>query len=445
LTPDLRSDLTNIACIRKVDAPVAAEIPVDKRPRVNREKVKAAEKDKAEKDKPTEPLAEAPSAEAPSAEAKGASSTTPGGSTTAPPAEAPSAEAKGASEAPAACQPGAAAGLAPVMPSPFVAAETAEAALAIPPPAVLFADVVPGDVGFAVAALLNDDKQCCVCLQVVENTDFVKVGKETLRCGKCNRLQSRVHRALQANSGLQDAWRAMSPQDRRQFFLAHHDAMGPDLAMLIETKVKLGFSETVSSGFNCTGDFMDKQDLETLLKDKPDQLDNVLRTARTIDHPNRKVKLYEFLTFKSSSGQEASSSRGREVAMSNEETVRAKAKPSIAKPKQLKAEREQKVPELTEKAVARLEKIRSKMAEGIEDGAKLSEEIKCVDDVPKKIKQHFDLRVAEARSSFAELQVSIDNKKGKVSDIAGAASGALKALTEAATLVREQLKVLSGL
>ncbi len=136
--------------------------------------------------------------------------------------------------------------------------------------------------------------------KTIGNKDCVVVSrsgdKVFKKCGDCNRLQSRAQRTLQKRGDLKDRWGVMSREQRKQFFLEHHAAMGQNLVLQITQTTQNMYSSSQKIGFATRGDWMDGADLEKVYKDKPDQFDAIMANSKKMLCPFRGVQLVEHIT-----------------------------------------------------------------------------------------------------------------------------------------------------
>jgi hypothetical protein len=305
------------------------------------------------------------------------------------------------------------------------------------------------------------DRRCSTCYSTIEGTDFVvkaKAGPENkhkvdvLKCGGCNRLATRVQKVLSQRVGLKDGWASLGPDERRQFYKENHLLLGTELAMQMDTTIRLHYTQKSSNSFAANGDWLDEDEVRTLYKDKPGQFESTIANARQMAHPVRRVTLYEVLVFKSASSREESNQGERVIAMSTVQHERA-AKRKVAvkdketaeeeKPKKIKAE---KVSSLSAQQTDKLDKYCKTVEASI--GATQHECKNLFDefpDIPKIYHRNFALKEVEVMSTVAALNLAIATNQGKVKDLMGNAKKALTEFMDAAAKVITQASDLQAM
>ncbi len=119
-----------------------------------------------------------------------------------------------------------------------------------------------------------------------------RMGKKTTpryRCKACNSLGVRITRAgwgvrFQTN---------FTKAGREEFFMANNSLFGAGLKAALQQTIEKSSIEKESELFSAKSVWLDKADLEAKYADKPEQLSNIMKIAKQIEHPTRKVTLYE--------------------------------------------------------------------------------------------------------------------------------------------------------
>jgi hypothetical protein len=295
--------------------------------------------------------------------------------------------------------------------------------------------VAPGNDLVLAVYEVDDSTKCTMCEKTIGNKDCVVVSrsgdKVFKKCGDCNRLQGRVQRTLQKRGDLKDRWGVMSREQRKQFFLEHHAAMGQDLVLQITQTTQNMYSSSQKIGFATRGDWMDVADLEKVYKDKPDQFDAIMANSKKMLCPFRGVELVEHITYNSRTDDQQQSMIQRNITMSQESSLKA-AKKMKAITSGPKAE-PGGPPKLSAAAVAKLGILKETMAT-LRDTIETKKD-SCTDEVPKKFMDHMQLKTAEMMAHSAEIDVVIDAGRGKVSELMAVAKLVMRAAKEALATV----------
>ena len=142
-------------------------------------------------------------------------------------------------------------------------------------------------------------------------------------------------------------------------------------------------TEENKTGFGSEGTWLDEEDVREHFKNKPQQAQNTIDTARQIWHPQRQVTLYEVLEYKSKDETTLLGQKTKKRVWSQEDQVKAKKAPKPPKadkpPSQLKL--------LSEAQKKRAEALVAKIDKTLEDASQTaakSKEAEVVEMVPKK-------------------------------------------------------------
>ncbi len=151
-----------------------------------------------------------------------------------------------------------------------------------------------------------------LCIRDLRHIDFVKQGTY-FKCGNCNRLSGRIRRTLAKQHELTDSWNLLGKDEKKAFYLANHQAMGPGLALAIDETIKNSFTQTSRSTFEAEGTWHDEIDVREMFKNKIDQRDNILKFGKTLLCPVRNCLLFDVMSYKSKASDEQQASRPRSV------------------------------------------------------------------------------------------------------------------------------------
>ena len=123
------------------------------------------------------------------------------------------------------------------------------------------------------------------------------------KCKACNALESRISR-LKSTLNFEVSWGTQ--EDKSEFFKKHTRSFGPALRTALEQSHSESVSRCSIERLAEEGNWLDEEDLRERYKSKPEQLRNMLASARQITHPTRKCTLYLDTNFRFSSSNETS-------------------------------------------------------------------------------------------------------------------------------------------
>ena len=118
-------------------------------------------------------------------------------------------------------------------------------------------------------------------------------------CNKCNSLMSRITRLQKQN---QDAelginFTSMTNEERAAWMLEQHNSFGGDLKLKLTTTRTKSSSSKQFASVKGRGTPLDEIDLRMKYTGKPEQLESVMKNARTFVHPIRNVRVWEDIDF----------------------------------------------------------------------------------------------------------------------------------------------------
>ena len=183
--------------------------------------------------------------------------------------------------------------------------------------------------------------RCNECHEV----DMAPVSGNVFRCKDCNALRSRIRRLFQkpVMDKTEEAFKAMTKDEREKFFRDQHALMGDGLAAVMETLVTSKTTTTNTVSFKGTGDFFDEADLAEKYAKKPQQLAAILRNTRKVYDPIRETTLFEDMKYVSCVANEEEESKASESSITHEEKLKPK-KAAKTQPKALKIEKDEVAP-----------------------------------------------------------------------------------------------------
>jgi hypothetical protein len=309
-------------------------------------------------------------------------------------------------------------------------------------PAVDLATGADGEVKSLMCVSSPSDMRCYNCASLIYGLDFVKQGTY-FKCGNCNRLASRIQRTLSKQHELKDSWNSLGKEEKKEFFRTNHEAMGTTLALAINESIKNSFRQTSRSTFEAEGSWHDETDVCEMFKSKPAQLDAVLKFAKTLQCPIRNVQLFEVLSYKSKAADEQESSRERAVSTSQSSSRKALKDTSI-EPKEKKPKIDKAPTVLNDGSLAKLVKISDKLKEKLVIMGAMCR-IGSDSQVPDKMIQNLGLRKASMEEAKSLVDIAIESKVGKVTDLTKQANQVNTDSIEAAKNVQTVLDALTDI
>lgn len=172
--------------------------------------------------------------------------------------------------------------------------------------------------------------KCSLCSAEIGFADALRVNKvrktPTYRCKCCNKLASRLQRCSNRPS-----WK--SKEEKERFFNDHNNDSNETLKKHLETLTVETDKESLKKQFAQKSAWLDEADLQKKYKDKPDQLQAVKQNATTMEHPTRKVTLYEDIEFVANNEETTEQGNEKKRQLTTEETVAAPKKAARQKEK----------------------------------------------------------------------------------------------------------------
>lgn len=172
--------------------------------------------------------------------------------------------------------------------------------------------------------------KCTSCEQMHPKENCIQKQKENALtnrkakyiCIKCNNLNGRINSLLQAGDLI--GYRQFSKDERSRFAIESADLCGEDLKKKLEEHINWSrvSKDTVNSAM--TGHFEDIEDVEKRMKDKPEQLANLLLNAPRQVHPHTKATQIWIATMKLDCSREDTRGEKRERHLESDQVVKAK-------------------------------------------------------------------------------------------------------------------------
>ena len=107
----------------------------------------------------------------------------------------------------------------------------------------------------------------------------------------------------------------------------HRDKLSEDIAASLSVIVEEGWEAYQTNEFGMDGNFLDKEDMDLKYKNKPEQLENIYKNARTITCPTRGVQLWEDPNWSSSAKNGSRTRQGvKRVITQNQDNCQKKTK-----------------------------------------------------------------------------------------------------------------------
>ena len=143
-------------------------------------------------------------------------------------------------------------------------------------------------------------------------------------CIKCNNLNGRINSLLQDGDPEIIGYRQFSKDERARFAIESADLCGEDLKKKLEEHINWSriSKDTVNSSW--TGHFEDIEDVKIRMKEKPEQLANLLLNAPRQVHPHTKATHIWIATMKLDCSREDTRGEKRERHLESDQVVKAK-------------------------------------------------------------------------------------------------------------------------
>eukprot|EP00973_Karenia_brevis_P002465 333848-Karenia_brevis.AAC.1 len=109
-----------------------------------------------------------------------------------------------------------------------------------------------------------------------------------IRFNGCNKINGRLVRLAKHYPTAVQGFRNLSPAERVNFFRNSENLFDETLAKACVETILTYTSKDYTSEQKISGTLMDAVDLQAHFKDKPQQAQNVMETANTMWHPQRK-------------------------------------------------------------------------------------------------------------------------------------------------------------
>jgi hypothetical protein len=284
--------------------------------------------------------------------------------------------------------------------------------------------------------------QCYNCLSEIYGIDFVRQGAH-FKCGNCNRLSGRIRSTLAKQHGLTDSWNMLGKDEKKEFYLANHKAMGLGLALVINETIKNSFTQISRSTFEAEGTWHDEIDVREMFKDKIDQRDNILKFGKTLLCPVRNCRLYEVMSYKSKASDEQESNRSRSVTCS-QSSGRKAMKAIEGEPKEKKPKLEKGPLVLNDASLTKLAKLSLKLTEKLAILAAMLQ-VGTDNKLPDKIMQRTELHKANMEEMKSLIDMAIVSKHGKATELTKQANQIINDSIEAAKNVQTVLDALAAM
>ena len=259
---------------------------------------------------------------------------------------------------------------------------------------------------------LKVDKDGKVLHAVLKNKTRLmeKGGTRVYVCVQCNRLSARVYKLTADNQDLSISFSTLTRDERADFFLKNADLMGKDLAKAITNTASLSYTDEQVDGFLASGKWLDEIDLDEKYKNKPEQLAEIKKRARTFVHPTRQVKLYEDLDFDSSAGLTAKRKAEQRVESQSNEQEKKPKRQKTEKSSEAKTEKRAEKP-LTAQQQEKYAKLAKKLDDAITTLEETDTTVKSeqyVDYIAKAAHDTSNRALLEAQAQKAALTLMLE-------------------------------------
>ena len=210
-----------------------------------------------------------------------------------------------------------------------------------------------------------------------------------------------------------EAWASISGQEKKEWMAQHKDLAGQGLRKELEHWVSRTVTRKTTAAVGCEYDYFDEADVKEAYKKKPEQIEHILKNAKTVQHAVRGVTLYMVPRF---TGREEEQMTVEDEAVSSakacekEKAVKRAAGPSQPKPSKL------------QKIAGRVQERMDSLSSVVE----MASTAEMTDWVPKAMLHQAKLALAAGQEVAALLEMA--QEPGCTADVAELHERATKAL-----------------
>ena len=240
--------------------------------------------------------------------------------------------------------------------------------------------------------------KCNLCSAEIGFADALRVNKvrktPTYRCKCCNKLASRLQRCSNRPS-----WK--SKEEKERFFNDHNNDSNETLKKHLETLSIETDKESLMKQFAQKSAWLDEADLQKKYKDKPDQLQAVKQNATTMEHPTRKVTLYEDIEFLANIEETTEQSNEKKRQLTTEETVAAPKKAARQRPwRPTDAQKTQ-----MQRALEKADKLEVDLHNGIEQ----CKGVEVASFIPKPVVDRATRALLELKAAKSQVELALES------------------------------------
>ena len=262
----------------------------------------------------------------------------------------------------------------------------------------------------------NEDKprdECRIVNQQKVNINPTNV--PFVICKDCGSGAAKITRLLNENPNLREVYTTLSKNDFLQEFKGQHiSAMKAHLEQMLETAA----SSVAISMFGSSSAWLDEIDIREKYKNKPEQRDHLLTSARTVEHPTRNCTLYEDVEYKAVETNESKHEVIKRMRASAEEQSKLSNKAKV-KGEHLEEETEEGVPkpkrraaekELTTAQTTNFQKLSKRIEATTEKLVELLAKTRLqqyVEFVPAPYVDAAERTVVESKAAHATVELSL--------------------------------------
>lgn len=178
---------------------------------------------------------------------------------------------------------------------------------------------------------------CCRCKVVKEKVVQKQSGTGTsthlqVICCECNALNSRINRMLKGLTDEQnEGYKEMTPECREDFLKKATGLCGPDLKKILEEAITWSETHRRTQLMKYEGDLLPLDEVETNMKDKPDQLAILKQRAPQVQHQFTGQDMIWVPKLSLKDETEFTSTQERKRTLSSEQKVKATKGTKVAK------------------------------------------------------------------------------------------------------------------
>ena len=267
------------------------------------------------------------------------------------------------------------------------------------------------------------------------------------QCGSCNRLSSRVYKAVKEDEEL-EGWSAnMSKEEKQTFFAEKKDFLGAELTAVLKSYVTKTEEKTAEQSSGAVDNWLDEVQLMKKYEGREEQAINIIASAPKKWHPTRKVQLYNDYEFTGSVAEGVKRKEVSEVEASTQQRCKKapRVKRELAEPDGQEKNDKPKGKGLSDSAKARIQRSAEKANDAmtnIQEALDASSAEDYKDYVAPGLLAAAGKAKAELVAAKAETDVMLEpGWTGKPGDVEAKLKGATAAANQLANKLKTDMEV----